>query len=68
VAQSGVFTVHPDPSKPFAPKGLRRVTIRHAERKNIKLALHNLGVHNGALFPDLDGIGRHVAWLRTNMF
>lgn len=68
VAQSGLFTCHPFPKRPFNPDGLHRVLIRHAVRKDIKLALHNLGVNFGSLFPDLDGIAKHVRWLRTNSF
>ena len=66
VAQSGLFTVHPRPGEPFEPKGLRRVIIKYSVRRQLKLALHNLGVHSGSLFPDLDGIARHVSWLRTD--
>jgi len=68
VAQAGLFTVHPVPQRPFAPRGLVKVLIKHAVRKDIKLALHNLGVNVGSLFPDLDGIARHIGWLRTNGF
>jgi len=68
VAQSGLFTAHPTPDKPFEPMGLSRVLIKNAARKDVKLALHNLGVNWGSLFPDLDGIARHISWLRTSDF
>jgi FRG domain len=68
VAQGGLFTAHPIPNRPFEPAGMSEVLIKHAARKDIKLALHNLGVNFGSLFPDPDGIARHISWLRTNNF
>jgi len=68
VAQNGLFTAHPTPIRLFEPPGLSQVLIKHAVRKDIKLALHNLGINSGSLFPDLDGIARHISWLRTNDF
>src|SRR6202050_2456916 len=40
VAQNGLFTVHPNPRKPFESPGLKRVLIKHDARKDIKLALN----------------------------
>jgi hypothetical protein len=68
VAQNGLLTAHPIPDRPFNPDGLSKVRIKHAVRKDLKLALHNLGVNSGSLFPDMDGIAKHISWLRTNNF
>lgn len=64
-AQSGVFTVHPDPQTAYAPKGLVRLTIPNNARYGIKLALWRLGIHYASLFPGLDGVARHIEWSRT---
>ena len=68
-AQSGVFTVHPTPAKVFRPDGeLVRIRVPHAERKSLKLSLFRHGVHEGVIFPDLDGLARHIQWCQTKSY
>ena len=67
-AQIGVFTIHPNPSKPFVHKNLKKYVIVHALRKELKLKLSSYGVNNSTLFPDLEGIAHHVAWLRSSSY
>lgn len=68
-AQSGVFTVHPDPKKLFQPNGkVIRLTIPFCFRKSLKDALFRHGIHEGTLFPDLDGLARHVQWCQTKSY
>ncbi len=68
-AQSGVFTVHSAPAEDFVPKGaLSRVRIPYENRKVLKDSLFRLGVHEGVLFPDLDGLARHIEWCQTKCY
>lgn len=65
-AQSGVFTVHPNPTEEFHPLGeLVRVRIPYLERRCLKKSLFRHGVHQSVLFPDLDGLARHIQWCQT---
>ncbi len=62
-AQSAVFTVHPDPTVNFAPSGLETWTVAKAACHKLKDALTASGISQASLFPDIDGLSRHVAWL-----
>jgi hypothetical protein len=66
-AQSGVFTVHPTPTDEFQPdaKHLVRRRIPHLSRKPLKDSLFRHGIHEGVMFPDLDGLARHIQWCQT---
>jgi hypothetical protein len=67
-AQGGIFTIHPDPSAAFTNKDLAKFVIPNEQRKGIKKSLNKLGINRASMFPDLDGIARHVAWMRTDLF
>jgi hypothetical protein len=67
VAQGGLFTVHPDPYTPWNPNGLIKILIHHKVRKAIKLSLNRFGVNVGSIYPDIDGIARHIKWLQSNI-
>jgi len=65
-AQSGAFTVHSDPTEDFMPEGkLVRVRIPFDKRKELKDSLFRHGVHEAVLFPDIDGLARHIEWCQT---
>ncbi|MBU6479860.1 MAG: FRG domain-containing protein [Nitrospirae bacterium] len=64
--QSGLFTIHPSPSEPFNASSVEKFVIPANSRKSIKKALNKVGIDNASLFPDLDGIARHIDWLRTD--
>jgi FRG domain len=64
--QSGLFTIHPCPSEPFNTSSVKTFVIPVDSRKPIKKALNKVGIDNASLFPDLDGIARHIDWLRTD--
>jgi hypothetical protein len=68
--QSGLFTIHPNPSEPFceAQSEIHKFVIPAEYRKAIKGTLDKLGVNTASMFPDLDGIARHVDWLRTDEY
>lgn len=67
-AQMGVFTVHNTPNKPWAPRSVSKVLIKQGVRKELKVALNRIGMNESVLFPDIDGIARHIDWLRTDAF
>jgi hypothetical protein len=61
-AQTGLFTVHRDPAKPFKRKKVVRLTIGPSPL-TLKLNLNACGVHKASLFPDIDGLAEHQSWL-----
>jgi len=71
-AQSGVFSVHPDPTEVFEPNGshgaLVRIRIPFNDRKGLKRSLFRLGIHEAAVFPDLAGLARHIEWCQTECY
>jgi len=61
-AQQGVFTISGDPTQPFEHENLQRWLISSGGCFNIKKMLDVCGVNEAAVYPDLDGLGRHLAW------
>jgi len=68
VSQSGLFTVHTSPGKPYDSEQIAKVEISFDIRKEIKKQLNRLGINEAVLFPDMDGICAHIKWLRTDIF
>ena len=66
--QSGLFTIHPDPAKPFTDAAIDKYVIPADKRTLIKRTLNKVGIDTGSMFPDLDGIARHIDWLRTDEY
>jgi hypothetical protein len=64
--QSGLFTIHPNPSEPFNVADIEKFVIPADSRNAMKKALNKVGIDHASLFPDLDGIARHIDWLRTD--
>lgn len=76
LSQAGVFTFHPDPNVPLepqpphpdvakiAPDGVNLVLLKVIpEMKPILLRwLNEIGVNRKSLFPDLEGLSRHINW------
>jgi hypothetical protein len=68
-AQTGLFTVHPDPQAPFKnPAAIDRLIIDSELRRPLKHTLFRYGIHRGSLFPDLDGLSKHIEWMRTDAY
>lgn len=65
-AQSGLFTIHPDPTDAFVSESVDKLVIGKVFRRNLKKILYRYGVHRAALFPGLDGIANHIQWLKTD--
>jgi hypothetical protein len=66
--QSGLFTIHPEPAKPFDNSEIEKFVIQTSNRKAMKKTLDKLGINTASMFPDLDGIARHIDWLRTDEY
>jgi hypothetical protein len=64
-AQAGVFTVHPDPREPIASKDIDCWTIPNKYRNKLKAELNKYGINAASLFPELDGLSKHIEWVRT---
>ena len=65
-AQSGIFTVHPNPKQIFAPQSeIIHISIPFDKRKPLKDSLFRHGIHEGTIYPDLEGLCRHIEWLQT---
>jgi hypothetical protein len=67
-AQSGLFTIHPDPSTPFNDPEIDKFVIPAGQRRAIKKSLDKVGINAASIFPDLDGIARHIDWGRTDEY
>lgn len=68
-AQAGVFTIHPVPLADFrASSKVTALVIPQSFRRQLKNILYGYGIHRGSLFPDLDGVAKHIEWLRTDIF
>ena len=66
--QSGLFTIHPKPTEAFDSSTLTKFVIPQKTRRDIKKGLSKLGVDTGSMCPDIDGIARHIDWLRTDEY
>ncbi len=68
--QSGLFTIHPSPTEPFAGNDseVEKILIPSNSRKSIKTTLDKVGINVASLFPDLDGIAGYIDWMRTNEY
>ena len=65
-AQAGLFTVHHEPRTPFESDKVDRMIIPNGVRRDMKRMLYKFGVHAATVFPGLDGLSRHIEWIRTN--
>lgn len=67
VAQSGLFTIHPNPLEPLRGIKVDKYIIPNSQREEFKRNLFTYGIHRGTLFPDLDGQARFIEWLKTQI-
>lgn len=65
ITQTSMFTVHPEPEKPFISDRIDKLIIPNSLRRNWKRILHNYGINRATLFPGLDGLANHIRWLRS---
>jgi hypothetical protein len=67
-SQAGVFTIHPDPRTPLNSSRIHQWLIPNKYRRILKRTLYKYGIHKASLFPDLDGLSKHIEWLRTDKY
>lgn len=65
--QGGIFTLHGPPTRSMEaglPHGdrLEKLMIPAANKRPIAIQLSHYGVNQMSLFPDLDGLSRHINW------
>lgn len=61
-AQRSVFTLHPRPTEPFAHPSLRTWTISQTACRELKVILDACCVNYASMFPDMQGLARHIGW------
>lgn len=59
-AQDGLFTVSSDPTKPIEKGLVVRVRVRSSAKVRILAQLKRFGIHQGSVFPGLDGAAAYV--------
>lgn len=64
-AQSGLFSIHPNPNEAWTDARIKKHIIPAASRGYFRRKLHYLGINNFRLFPDLDGLARTLKWQYT---
>jgi type I restriction enzyme M protein len=64
IAQQGHFTIHKNPDVSFNG-WFRKIIIPSIIRQQIRHILSNYGITRESLFPDLDGLARHIKWTKT---
>jgi hypothetical protein len=67
-AQSGLFTIHPQPDLPWSvPSGeIRRFQISATKRGDFRKKLHGIGINAAFVWGDLQGLGEHLKWHFVN--
>ncbi len=70
-AQAAVFTVHqigrrggplPLENNDLFSRKLLKIVIPHGAFSSIRKQLHILGVNTSTIYPDLEGLSRHIEW------
>ncbi len=68
--QSGVFTIHPNATEKINKdtfSSIEKIIIPKEIKKNIMFKLNQFDINVSSLFPDLDGLARHICWHIENM-
>jgi len=65
-AQRGIFTIHPDPTKIFHPKGIRSFLIPRSNVDDFRRRLFKYGIDHWHIYPDAQGLGQQLAWQFKN--
>jgi type I restriction enzyme M protein len=62
ISQDGIFTIFPDPKCPLRKENTRRLLVQKKDKGIFLKRLFRLGIHYASIFPDMDGIAKHLAW------
>lgn len=65
-AQRGIFTIHPDPTKVFHPKGLKSLLVPNHLVADFRRRLFKYGIDHWHIYPDAHGLGQQLAWQFKN--
>jgi hypothetical protein len=73
VRQGGIFTIHFPASCSLddcLPKGdkLEKIVIDKEYQKQFSIDLSHYGINKMSLFPDLDGLSKHINWSSLNLY
>jgi DNA polymerase III epsilon subunit len=64
-AQSGMFTIHPTSNMKLESKSIKKILIPAERKKYFMEKLVKYGVHQGTMFPDLDGLSNYIKYLNN---
>lgn len=73
IRQGAIFTIHFPPSCSLdesLPKGdkLEKLIIDNEYQKQFSIDLSHYGINKMSLFPDLDGLSKHINWSSLNLY
>ena len=71
--QGAIFTIHFPPSCSLdecLPPGdrLEKIVIDKAYQKQFSIDLSHYGINKMSMFPDMDGLSRHINWSSLNLY
>jgi hypothetical protein len=70
INQFGYFTIHTGPmtelEQDFSVENFDKIIIPSFLKKELIFLVNQLGVNNMTIFPDLDGLSRHLSWFYEN--
>jgi hypothetical protein len=59
-AQSGFFSIHPDPIKAWDHSGITKIVMPYSIKEAVKNTLTISGVNAATIYPDLDGLSKSL--------
>ncbi len=68
MVQSGVLTIHPNPTVPLTLERVDRYIVVQDFRRELKFICYRYGITRASMFPGLDGLTSHLEWLRTEKY
>lgn len=68
IAQSGLFTIHHEPEKPFDADNIEKLLIKKECKRDLKKLLYKYGVNRKSLFPSLDSIASDLEWFHAEKY
>ena len=71
ISQGGVFTIHNPPNLCLEENlseesTLHKIVIDKSYRKELRFELNHYGINDSTVFPDLDGLSKHVNFYMEN--
>ena len=62
-AQSGMFTIHPTQNMKLESESIKKILIPASKKRYFLEKLVKYGIHQGTIFPDLDGLSNYIRYL-----